>query len=204
MASSLWLKSTEYQISQDLGFSQQLVSSHLKMMEKANLVQSEFIQGSNGPKRRIYSLHRSLLLTFELAPFLFRTRILSFSERPRKTRRSKESSQFLELLDSVTELEIDKEKIGSYTDLLQVIDKKLDQLENERAALLYARNRVVQDASDVVMKIDNLDSRRVLYYIINNPDYDIDNLSRRLNLREETIRHALDTLKENNIIPRKM
>lgn len=188
------------QIAQDLGMSQQLIASHLKGMEDAQLISSDFEESDKGPPRRIYTLRKSLLLTLELAPYLFKSRIISFSSKPTKGQLSDDSFHYLEQLDSIGDSTRYQNKMQSYTDILMDLDMKLDQLERERAVLLYVRNLVRQKASDIVTRFDDLDVRRVLYHILNSHDDNVETVSRRLNMREELVRAILVALKDNTIL----
>ena len=73
-------KQPSYQlhISKELGFSQQLVAKHLDAMEGTGLVSSLMEESPHGPKRREYLLNKSISLSIDFAPNLFRARLLSF------------------------------------------------------------------------------------------------------------------------------
>ena len=109
------------QIAKDMGLSQQLVTSHLKAMEASGIVASQLKDSIRGPKRKMFSLSRSLLITIELAPFLFNSKILSFSTKPNPSSLSEDSSDFLEELDMIGKQETGQEKINAFATLLQEI-----------------------------------------------------------------------------------
>jgi predicted transcriptional regulator len=189
------------QIAKDMGLSQQLVSSHLNTMERSGLVDSQLEESTRGPKRKIYSLSRSLLITIEVAPFLFNSRMISFNMRPELSKISTDSSDFLDQLDLIDKKEEGQEKITAFSTLLQEIDSMLDTIESERAVLLYIRNLVVGKAFNQVNKVEVPNARRVLYYVLNSHNENVGSISNKLNLREETVRAILKQLRKDQALP---
>ena len=74
--------SYQLRISKDLGFSQQLVAKHLDAMEDTGVVSSKMEASPHGPKRKEYLLNRSISLTIDFAPNLFRARVVEFDPLP--------------------------------------------------------------------------------------------------------------------------
>src|SRR5579872_6397401 len=70
--------SYQLQMSKELGFSQQLVAKHLDAMEDTGLVSSLMEESPHGPKRKEYLLNKSVSLSIDFAPNLFRMRLFSF------------------------------------------------------------------------------------------------------------------------------
>src|SRR4029077_14640660 len=70
------------QLSKELGLGQPLVAKHLALMEKAGLVTSALESSPNGPERRRYSLAKSISITMDVAPHLFKERAISFDTSP--------------------------------------------------------------------------------------------------------------------------
>ncbi|MGV9168497.1 MAG: ArsR/SmtB family transcription factor [Promethearchaeia archaeon] len=187
-------------IAKELGISQQLVSSHLRIMEEGGLIESELEESTRGPKRRVYSLSKNLLITIELAPHLFDIRMITFRTEPDSANFRKSSSGLLEELELISE-QNEREQIGEFADLLERIDALLDRMERERAILLYIRNRVVHNASHIVKKIDRPNVRRVLYCILDSQNETVTSISSKLNLREQTVRSILKDLKREYAFP---
>jgi predicted transcriptional regulator len=189
------------QIAKDMGLSQQLVASHLGAMEEVGLVDSRLEESTRGPKRKVYTLSKSLLVTIELAPHLFNSRMISFSAEPETSDITEDFSEILDEFDSIAEDGEDQEQIDSLAGLLERIDNMLDRIEEQRAVLLYIRNAVVKRASVLVRKIEKPNARRVLYYILHSHDEDVANISDSLNLREDAVREILKQLKRDSIFP---
>ena len=74
--------SYQLRISKELGFSQQLVAKHLDAMEDTGVVSSQMEASPHGPKRKEYLLNRSISLTIDFAPNLFRARVVEFDPLP--------------------------------------------------------------------------------------------------------------------------
>jgi len=189
------------QIAKDMGLSQQLVTSHLNVLEDSGLVASTQEQSKRGPKRKTYTLSKSLMVTIELAPYLFNSKIVSFSMQPESSQLSEDSSDFLDQLNLIGNQEEGQNKITGFADLLKKIDDLLDKIESERSMLLYIRNLVVRKASDEVSKVEKPNARRVLYYILHSHNKHVGSISDKLNLREDTVRLILKQLREDQALP---
>ena len=183
------------QISQELGIGQQLVTKHLDAMAKAGIVTSTMAQSPTGPKRRQYVLAKSNSITVDFAPNLFNARVFSFDTVP--SGQSSAASSLLGRIDKTSESSDESGKIATFARILQEIDKKMMQLEDERAVLLYIRNAAMREASKSVSKTEaRTDRKRVLHYILDQHSRDIDSISKTLNLREADVREIVADLKK--------
>ena len=68
------------ELSADLQMHQQLITKHLKMMEKAEVVEVTKESSPYGPDRRMYSLAASVSLSIDFSPDLYNTRMFSLDE----------------------------------------------------------------------------------------------------------------------------
>ena len=127
--------------------------------------------------------------------------MVSFNMQPELSKISEDSSDFLEQLDLIDKKEEGQGKMTAFSALLQEIDNMLDIIESERAVLLYIRNLVVRKASDQVNKVEVPNARRVLYYVLNSHNENVDSISNKLNLREETVRAILKQLRKDQALP---
>ena len=82
-----------------------------------------------------------------------------------------------------------------FSNVLTEIDSKLDELEQERALLLSVRNSVMREASNIIQKIDDSDSRRVFHSALDEHDKSIERISQSLNLREDKVKEIIHKLK---------
>jgi ArsR family transcriptional regulator len=184
------------QISKELGLGQQLVSSHLDLMEEAGLVESSMQESPTGPKRRAFLLSKSVSVTIDVGPHLFNVEMHSFDDAP-KGETPAVASSFKEEIERILKHPDGKKKIGEFVKFFSDIDKKIGEFENARAALLSVRNLAMQRVSAILSQSSRTpEERRVLYHIMSEDDKTIENLSETLNIREAVIREMLKELQK--------
>ncbi len=135
----------QLQLSRELGLSQQLVAKHLDSMENAGFVSSMLETSPRGPKRKEYLLRRSVSITIDFAPSLFRTRVFSFGASPGVAEDSESSALIARMNDALRSPD-DAARIGPLGEIISDLDRKLRQMEEERAVLLYLRNLAMTEA----------------------------------------------------------
>ncbi len=179
--------SYQLQISKELGFSQQLVAKHLDAMEGTGVVASLKETSPHGPMRREYLLNKSVSLTIDFAPNLFRARMLSFDAISEGLERPLTEYGLASKVNEAIRQPQDG-KIGPLGSMIAEIDKRLSDLEDERSVLLYLRHLTMKEVTSVINGM-NLppEKKKVLYHIIDEQDKDIKGISRALNLREEMV-----------------
>jgi predicted transcriptional regulator len=88
-------------------------------------------------------------------------------------------------------------KINAFAKILEEIDRRINSLEDERAVLLYIRNLAMKEASRTIDKAEKrTDRKRVLHYILDQHNRDVDSISRTLNIREADVRKIVTDLKK--------
>ncbi len=182
------------QLSKELGIGQQLIAKHLETMEQAGIVASKLRESPNGPKRRQYSLSRTISVTVDVAPNLFNTHVFSFDKFPEDDRLAQ---SLVGRVEKILEGKDEKEKIQRFTKFLEDVDARIGELENQRAVLLYARDLAMREAALAVSRVEEqMDNRRVLYHVLAEHSRNVAEISRRLNLREANVREILSSLQE--------
>ncbi len=185
------------QISKELGLGQQLVSSHLDLMEEAGLVKSSMQESPSGPKRRAFLLRKSLSVTIDVGPHLFNVEMRSFDDAP-KGETPPAASSFREGIEEILQHPDDKRRIGEFVKFFSEIDKKIHEFENARASLLKVRNNAMQRVSAILSQSNRTpEERRLLYRIMSEEDKTIEKLSQTLNVREAVIRELLRELQKD-------
>ena len=183
------------QISQELGIGQQLVTKHLDAMEKAGVVASSMAESPTGPRRRQYVLTKSVSVVVDFAPHLYNARVFSFDTIPSGDSSSTASS-LIGRIDKTANYPDEPNKVTGFSRILEEIDRKIIRLEDERALLLYLRNVAMREASKAIGKTEKrTDRKRVLHYILDQHNRDIDNISKALNLREANVKEIVADLK---------
>ncbi len=181
------------QLAKELGLGQPLVAKHLAMMEKAGVVTSAMESSPRAPKRRNYSLAKSVSITLDMAPNLFVQRGFAFGTVNGKVI-SEEASSFIAVVSKISES--DKRAFASLAKVLKSLDQKLGEIDKERAALLYARNMAMDTASQAIEALEDGDKRRVIYKVLEEHTEDVGDISESLDMREALVRKTLGGLRD--------
>ena len=182
------------QLSKELGLGQPLVAKHLTIMEKAGVVTSRMEVSSRGPQRKRYSVARSVSITMDLAPNLFRERAISF-DVPGTGRVKQTSVQLRERVRDAVGGPDEREKLSRLSRILEDVDSRMGEMEEERMELLGVRNTAMHEAARIVARLE-LNKKRVLFHILDEHDSVAESISESLNLRELAVRSILQELQK--------
>jgi len=185
------------QLSKELGLGQPLVAKHLGIVEAAGLVTSATEVSPSGPRRKLYSLARSVTITMDLAPNLFIERAVAFEPKPSKPKTSQEASQFRRRVQVATAERDERERLSLISEVLSDIDERMRDIEDERVELLSTRNQAMQEAARMANRLKELDKRKVLFHILDEHDREVDRISEALNLRESAVKSILEELERD-------
>ena len=184
------------QLSKDLSLGQQLVAKHLKIMEDSGLLKSAIESSPAGPQRRMYELNKSVSITLDVAPHLFRQDMVFFNIEPDKRQMSKDLASFIDRRNEIAGFLEKEDKTSPCAEILSDIDEKLEELEEERLLLLFIRNSVMSEASKTIRQVDDAEARRVLHKAVDEHNGSAARIAQELNLREERVRRTIQKLKE--------
>jgi predicted transcriptional regulator len=184
------------QLSKELGLGQPLVAKHLVVMEEAGLVTSISEISPAGPPRKKYSLARGISITLDVGPNVFMEKGAAFEARS-KRQASQQAGLLRKRYHAAVEAREDRTRLSLFSDLLGEVDKRMEELEEEREELLDVRNRTMSEAAQIVSKLDRLDMRRVLFHILDEHDREVESISEALNLREVSVREILEELERD-------
>lgn len=187
----------QLQLSKDLGLSQQLVAKHLVTMEDAGLVSTVSLDSPRGPQRKEYHLKKSFSVTIDLAPNLFRARMFSFGAVPG----IQEIDRRPQLVNPVGEAIRYPEgaaRIKPLTRVVAEVDKKLKEMEEERAVLLYLRSLALREAARITTSIPAGDRRKVLRYLMREESDGIGGICASLGLEKQAVSEILEEI-ENEL-----
>jgi predicted transcriptional regulator len=184
------------EIAKEIGVGQQLVATHLALMERDGFVQSTMESNPLGPNRRLYFLKQSTYLTVSFGPHLYNEKLFTFEALPNKL--SKDAIDFLGRIDQIQEKKISN-SIVPLADLIADIDKKMAILEDEKAVLLYIRNLAMKNANTAMhLGKATHNERRILHFILDKQNKSIEYIAQALNLRESIVKEILAKLKQEN------
>jgi predicted transcriptional regulator len=183
------------QLSKELGLGQALVAKHLAVMEKAGLATAALESSPSGPARKRYSLAKSVSITMDVAPHLFMERAISFNEPPTEGKAPhKRKSLFSERAGEALAARDDRAKLSLISKVLSEIDAGIGAAEEERVALLSVRNELMNEAAKIVANLEDLDTRRVAFHILEEHDREVESISQSLDMREMLVRSILEEL----------
>ena len=184
------------QLSKELGLGQPLVAKHLAVMEHAKLVSSAIEASPSGPPRRKYTLAKEVTITMDVGRNVFLERGTSLKPKP-AGKRSEEAVRLRKRLERAMEVEDERKRLTSLSEVLSEVDLGIEGLESERADLLDVRNQAMREASGIAGNLAEADMRRVLFHILNEHDREVRRISEALNLREFSVKEILEELERD-------
>ena len=185
----------QLQLSKELGVSQQLVAKHLVSMEDAGLVSTVLEDSPRGPQRKEYMLRKSVSVTVDLAPSLFRARIFSFGPVPGATEGA-EQGQLAGKMNEILRYPDEASRIGALAKIINEVDGKLKQMEDQRAVLLYLRSVALREAAKASTSLGTSDRKKVLHYIMREQRNSIIDMSASLGLQQQVVGDILEQIEK--------
>jgi len=185
----------QLQLSKELGISQQLVAKHLITMEDAGLVSTIAQDSPRGPPRKEYLLKKSFSVTIDLAPNLFRARMFSFGAVP-GVQENEESAQMAAQVGEVMRYPDGASRIRPLTQVVAAVDKKLKEMEEERAVFLYIRGLALREAARITTSLPSDDRRKVLRYLMREEGDGITGISASLGLQKQVVGEILEEIEK--------
>jgi predicted transcriptional regulator len=182
----------QLQLSKELGLSQQLVAKHLITMEGAGLLSTVLEDSPRGPQRKEYLLKKSFSVTIDLAPNLFRARMFSFGAVPGVVE-ADEHAQVMNQVSEAFRFQDPTSQMRPLTQLVAEVDKKLKEMEEERAVLLYLRSVALREAARVTNSLGTTDKKKILRYLMRESD-GIETIGSSLGLHKQVIDEILEEI----------
>lgn len=187
----------QLQLSKELGLSQQLVAKHLVTMEDAGLVSTVPQDSPRGPQRKEYMLKKSFSITIDLAPNLFRARMFSFGAVPGVSEND-ERAQMAAQVSEMLRYPEGASRIRPLTQVVAEVDKKLKEMEEERAVLLYIRSLALRQAARITTSIPRGDRKKVLRYLMREENDGVGGISASLGIQRQAVGEILEEI-ENEL-----
>ena len=183
----------QLQLSNELKISQQLVAKHLTTMEKAGLVSTVSQDSPRGPQRKEYLLKSSFSVTVDLAPNLFRARIFSFGALP-GVDETDDHAQMMTQISEVLRYPDGASRIRPLTHVVAEVDRKLKEMEEERAVLLYIRSLALREAARIGTSLPIADRKRVLRYLVREEGDGVGAICASLGLQKQVVGGILEEM----------
>jgi predicted transcriptional regulator len=181
-------------LSKELGFSQQLVAKHLDAMEGVGVVASLLEDSPHGPRRKEYLINKSISLSVDFAPNLFRAKVMSFDTLPEAPELSFPSHDLMPKMREALK-HPEESRLGSLGTLVSEIDKRLIALEDERSVLLYLRHLTMKEVAKMITGLKmSPEKKKVLYHVLDEHNKNIDEISNTLKLAGDFVKQVLAEL----------
>ena len=186
------------QISELINVSQQAVVKHLKVLEKADFVNSEMVASEKGgPPKKMYKVDQSFSIRLDLGPDLFRTehrRIPAGGAMKLSNRLPKELEGVVKRMGTRRKLDL-----GEAIDVLGELDLALEKIDNQRDAIIAMHQQVKKKVSSSVSEHSNsYEERRLAHAIMNQPrrPLDLDLFSHGLRIQSMDAEEMMENLRE--------
>jgi ArsR family transcriptional regulator len=191
------------QLSKELRISQQAITKHLRVLEEHGVVESVSVKSGEGPPRKLYRTTRHFMVTISIDPKMFDTRGRVVD--PQATMASCEEIDALEKdFKAILHTQNYKDRVRKLGRLLHSTEEEMRGLDDKRARLLHLRSLMLKEASSLIMELyDDYDHRSILYKLLDDPETDVDGLSRMLHMTEAEVRTVLNDLAQDAVVPRK-
>lgn len=186
----------QLQLSKELGLSQQLVAKHLDTMEGAGLVSTVLEESPRGPRRKEYLLKKSFSMTIDLAPNLFRARVFSFGAVTGATEDDERAKAVVQASGALRYPE-EASRIRPLAEIVAEVDKKLEEMERERAVLLYLRSLALKEAAKTTQSLGRTDRRKMLKYIMGAQSESIKDMSESFGLQQQVVGDILEEIERD-------
>jgi predicted transcriptional regulator len=185
--------SYQLRLSKDLGLSQQLIAKHLGSMENAGLVKTVVEESPRGPKRKEYILSKSVSVTVDFAPNLFRARVFTFGAVPGIEENSV-NQRIFEKINEILKYPDEVSRIGPLAQIIYEVDNRLKKMEEERAVLLYLRSLALREAARASSSLKSSDRRKVLHYILAEQRESLIDMSYALGIQKQVLYDIIEEI----------
>ena len=186
------------QLSDLLEISQQAVVKHLKVLEKAEFVDSTKVASQKGgPPKKMYTVNQSFSLRLDLGPNLFRAEHRTMP-RGGPIRLSQRLPQDL---DGVIERMGTRRRLPMVEamSMLSEMDRTLERIDEQRDAVIALHQQVMQRvAPNIDDSSETYEERQLAHALLNHPrrPLDLDLFSQGLRIQSMQAEAMLDGLRE--------
>lgn len=188
-------------LSNELNIHQQLASKHLKVIKNAELVDVVRQPSDKGADKNMFSLNKFYSLQIDFSPNLYNQRLISFNNPQLWITADNYMDKLEDEVQDLTDEECGVDTINPLANIVQNIDDELESLEKRRARLLYIRNLAMNASVTALEELDRK-KRQIIHYVLNQGSASVDEISRHMQLREQTIKDLVDDLEHEDILKR--
>lgn len=140
------------ELSQELGVGQKAVLEHLRILERAGLIEGRTEKIPRGRPRKYYTIKRGFRLEVLLTPYTFGTEMYE----PKKPRQTAEYTQARELIKSTEPVE---RKINELLQFLSEIERRVDEVMRTKQELEEVRLLVETYIENLLRRVAQEDEK---------------------------------------------
>ena len=126
---------------------------------------------------------------------MFRARIFSFGALP-GIQETDEHAQMMAQISEFLRYPEGASRIRPLTRVVAEVDKKLKDMEEERAVLLYLRSLALREAARITTSLPSVDRRKVLRYLMRGEGDGMGTICATLGLQKRVVGDILDEIEK--------
>ncbi|MDY6964511.1 MAG: helix-turn-helix domain-containing protein [Halobacteriota archaeon] len=186
------------QLSKELKISQQAITKHLKALEEAGVVESYEMESTAGPPRTYYMPNKQFSIRIDLGPCMFDVGLKTFEDLSERI-----TSKFEDLdleYQRISKAKNSLRRLSELSNFIKDINGSIQELEEQRMHLCQIKQKILEEAHNIIGKLDDYHQRSILYVILGEGHPSIRELSEEVDLREEVVEDILKQLSDNEIV----
>lgn len=171
------------QLSKELGISQQAIVKNLNLMEKEGIVVSYRESSDRGPERIFYKPSSEFTITIDMRNNMFEVRMI-----PAESHNDKILAEETAKIKEERRLEEVRARISQ-------IDRQIAEFDRRRSEMVRERNNLINEFLHLV-DMDYLDyeHRALLYDMLNRPNWNAEEISKKFGFNETMISRMIDEI----------
>ena len=181
---------------------------HLKVLEDNDLVVSfEEKSTLGGPPRKSYVSKKRISLRIDVGPNTFNSEVYDYRMIKDKNNEEevneelKDINGFVNEYTQTNEIKDSTKKLSELSKLIHEINNELESIKIKRAKLLNLKEQAVRESNKIILGLcDEYDERKILYYILTHPNWQISDISEVFEMREKVIEEIFRSLIRHRIM----
>mgnify|MGYP006166662377 FL=1 len=186
------------QLSELLEISQQAVMKHLKVLEKAEFVESERVPSERGgPPKKMYRVNQSFSIRLDLGPNLFRAEHRTMPGGGPMKLSNKLPSELDEVINRLGTRR--KLPMAEAIDILAELDRSLEKIDESRDAVIALHQQIMHKVTPSVSEhSESYEERIMAREIMNQPrrPLDLDLFSHSLRIQSTDAESMMESLRD--------
>ncbi|MHA1754580.1 MAG: ArsR/SmtB family transcription factor [Candidatus Odinarchaeia archaeon] len=190
-----------FSLANRLNVSPRAIMQNLNILEEAGLIEKHVRKSEFGPPRTYYRIKRGVKLSINLTPRSYRVKVIELDKKPKL--------EFPELKDKFEEInektDIDKmELLEKSIELLNSIEKKINELENLQCELITLRDKVLDKIDESFSEFNfELPVTSLITSLMELGEVDLIDLINYHKVTEDKIKPLIELAKKLHLIKEK-